>query len=70
MKLSEPTATIVSHYTVSYMDETRHHQSICEYAENAWEAKNQATQDVPYLHSHPNSIDCIQSEGSLFCTTL
>ena len=54
----------MSHYTVQYLDETRHHQSICEYAENAWEAKSQATQDVQYLHSHPNSIDCIQSEGS------
>ena len=62
--------SIVSHYTVQYLDETRHHQSICEYAENAWEAKSQATEDVPYLHSHPNSIDCIQNEGSLFCTTL
>ena len=60
----------MSHYTVQYLDETRHHQSICEYAENAWDAKAQATQDVPYLHSHPNSIDCIQSEGSLFCSTL
>ena len=56
----------MSHYTVQYLDETRHHQSICEYAENAWEAKQHATEDVPYLHSHPNSIDCILSEGSLF----
>ena len=62
--------TIVSHYTVQYLDATRHHQTICEYAENSWEAKSQAIQDVPYLHSHPNSIDCIQSEGSLFCSTL
>ena len=56
----------MSHYTVQYQDATRHHQSICEYAENAWEAKQHATEDVPYLHSHPNSIDCILSEGSLF----
>ena len=61
---------IVSHYTVQYLDETRHHQSICEYAEDAFQARNQATQDVPYLHSHPNAIDCIQNEGSIFCTTL
>ena len=60
----------MSHYTVQYLDETRHHQSICEYAENAWEAKNQATQDVPYLHSHPNSIDSIISEGSLFSSEI
>jgi len=57
----------MTHYTVGYMDETRHHQEICEYAENAWEAKQQATNDVPYLHSHPNSVDCIISEGSMFC---
>ena len=62
--------TIVSHYTVQYLDATRHHQSICEYAEDSWQAKQQAIEDVPYLHSHPNKIDCIQSEGSLFCTTL
>ncbi len=60
----------MSHYTVQYLDETRHHQSICEYAENAWEAKTQATQDVPYLHSHPNSIDSIISEGSLFSSEI
>ena len=60
----------MSHYTVQYLDETRHHQSICEYAEDAFQARNQATQDVPYLHSHPNAIDCIQNEGSLFCTVL
>ena len=57
----------MTHYTVGYMDETRHHQEICEYAENAWEAKSQAVRDVPYLHAHPNSVDCIISEGSLFC---
>ena len=60
----------MSHYTVQYLDETQHHQSICEYAENAWEAKNQATQDDPYLHSHPNSIDCITTEGSLFSSEI
>ena len=48
---------IVSHYTVQYLDETRHHQTICEYAEDAFQARNQAVNDVPYLHSHPNSID-------------
>ena len=62
--------TIVSHYTVQYLDQSRHHQSICEYAEDAFQARNQATQDVPYLHSHPNAIDCIQNEGSLFCTVM
>ena len=56
----------MSHYTVQYLDQSRHHQSICEYAEDAFSARNQAVQDVEYLHSHPNAIDCITSEGSLF----
>ena len=60
----------MSHYTVQYLDQSKHHQSICEYAEDSFAARSQAVQDVPYLHSHPNSIDCIQSEGSLFCTVL
>jgi len=60
----------VSHYTVQYLDEARHHQTICEYAEDAFQAKKQAVKDVPYLKSHPNSIDCILSEGSMFCSTV
>ena len=56
----------MSHYTVQYLDATRHHQSICEYAEDAYSARNQAVQAVEYLHSHPNSIDCILVEGSMF----
>ena len=48
------------------MDQTRKHQEICEYAEDAFSARNQAVQDVEYLHSHPNSIDCILVEGSMF----
>ena len=60
----------MSHYTVQYLDQTQHHQSICEYAENAWDAKQQAVQDVEYLHSHPNSIDCITTEGSLFSSEI
>ena len=56
----------MSHYTVQYLDNNQHHQQICEYAEDAWQAKSQAVQDVEYLHSHPNSIDCILVEGSMF----
>ena len=56
----------MSHYTVQYLDSTQHHQSICEYAEDAFQARNQAVQDVPYLHEHPNKIDSILVEGSLF----
>jgi len=56
----------LTHYTVGYMDDTRHHQEICEYAEDAFSARNQAVQDVPYLHAHPNHIDSILAEGSIF----
>ena len=56
----------MSHYTVQYLDHNRHHQTICEYAEDSWQARSQAVQDVEYLHSHPNSIDCILVEGSMF----
>ena len=56
----------MSRYTVQYLDNNQHHQSICEYAEDAFSARSQAVQDVPYLHDHPNKIDSIMSEGSLF----
>ena len=58
----------MSHYTVQYLDATQHHQSICEYADDAFQARNQAVHDVPYLHDHPNKIDSILVEGSLFST--
>ena len=56
----------MSHYTVQYLDQTQHHQTICEYAEDAFQARNQAVPDVPYLHNHPNKIDSILVEGSMF----
>ena len=56
----------MSHYTVQYLDQSQHHQSICEYAENAYQARNQAVHDVPWLHEHPNRIDSIIVEGGLF----
>ena len=60
----------MSHYTVQYLDEHRHHQSICEYAEDSWQAKQQAVEDVEYLHSHPNKIDAIMNEDSIFSSIL
>ncbi len=56
----------MSHYTVQYLDQSQHHQSICEYAEDAYQARNQAVHDVPWLHEHPNRIDSIIVEGGLF----
>ena len=60
----------MSHYTVQYLDQTKHHRSIGVYAEDAYQARNQAVHDVPYLKEHPSSIDCILSEGSQFCTVV
>ena len=60
----------MSHYTVQYLDQTRHHQSICEYAEDAFEARNQAVKDVPWLHEHPNRIDSIIVEGGIFSAAI
>jgi len=60
----------VSHYTVQYLDQTFHHQSICEYAEDAFAARNQAVNDVPWLQEHPNRIDSIVSEGGLFSAVM
>ena len=60
----------MSHYTVQYLDQTRRHQTICEYAEDAFQARNQAVRDVPYLKSHPSSIDCILIEGAQFCAVV
>ena len=60
----------MSHYTVQYLDQTYHHQSICEYAEDAFAARNQAVNDVPWLHEHPNRIDSIVAEGGLFSAVM
>jgi len=60
----------MSHYTVGYLDESRRHREICIVARDSWDAKKQAVKDVPYLHKHPSAIDCILSEGSMFCSTV
>jgi len=56
----------MSHYTVGYLDQSQHHQEICEYAEDAFQARNQAVQDVPWLHEHPNRVDSIINDGGMF----
>ncbi len=56
----------MTHYTVGYLDEVRQHQEICVTAEDSFDARNIAMNDVPYIHDHPHSIDCILSEGNLF----
>ena len=56
----------MSHYTVQYLDETFHHQEVCTYAANSWDARNNVTEDVPYLQDHPGKVDSIILEGSIF----
>ena len=60
----------MSHYTVQYLDQSQHHQSICEYAEDAYTARNQAVRDVPWLYEHPNRIDSIIVEGGIFSAAI
>ena len=53
----------MSHYTVQYLDSTQHHQSICEYATDSYEAIQHSKEDVPYLQEHPHFVDyCVSEE--------
>ena len=47
----------MSHYTVQNLDQTRHHQTICEYAVDSYEAIQHSKEDVPYLKDHPHFVD-------------
>ena len=49
----------MSHYTIGYHDQQRHHFEICEYAENTFDAIQHAKEDVPFLKDHPQYIDCL-----------
>jgi len=48
------------------LDESKQHKEICAYAQDSWDARNVAVNDVPYLQQHPSSIDCILVEGGTF----
>lgn len=52
----------MKHYTVGYHDAERHHQEICEYAEDCFEAYKDAVEDVPYLHDHPHAVESVLVE--------
>ena len=47
----------MSHYTIGYHDQQRHHFEICEYADNTFDAIQHAKEDVPFLKDHPQYID-------------
>ena len=57
---------LMTHYTVGYLDQSRHHQEVCITAEDSWDARRIAQEDVSWIHDHPNAVDCIMPEGSLF----
>ena len=51
------------HYTVGYHNLQQQKLEICEYAEDAYEAIQDAKQDVPTLREHPLFIDyCLKED--------
>ena len=52
----------MSHYTLSWHDQSTEYHEIGEYAEDAFEAVKFAREDVPYLHEHPFSLESIKRE--------
>ena len=47
----------MSHYTIGWHDQQRHHHEICEYAESSYDAIKHAQEDVPFLKQHPQYVD-------------
>ncbi len=60
----------MSHYTVGYLDDTRHRQEVCVTAEDSFEARMIAVEDVEYIHNHPHSVYSIFKEGNDFSSVL
>ncbi len=53
----------MSHYTIGYHTLDQQHLEICEYAEDAYEAIQDAKEDVPTLREHPLFVDyCLKEE--------
>ena len=52
----------MSHYTIGYHDSLQIRHEICEYAANAYEAIQEAKEDVPELEGHPHFIDYARLE--------
>ena len=44
------------HYTLAWHDNKNTEHHICEYAEDTWQAAQNASEDVPYLQGHPYSL--------------
>jgi hypothetical protein len=49
-------------FTVRYRDARSEHQEECFYADDAFEARVLAMEEIRYVHDHPHSIDLIRCE--------
>ena len=54
--------SIMSHYTVGYHDILNKHHEICEYADDAYQAMQQAKEDLPELTNHPHAGEYVIKE--------
>ena len=52
----------MSHYTVGYHDNANHHYEICEYAEDAYHAIKQASEDLEGFHNPHAAEYCIKED--------
>ena len=52
----------MSHYTVGYHDNLNHHYEICVYADHAFNAINQARQDLKGFDSPHAAEYCIKED--------
>ncbi len=53
---------MMNHYTVGYYDSQHHHQDVCAYANDSFEARQVVMESVKFVQEHPNSIDHILLE--------
>ena len=54
---------LTKHYTVGYHDNQNHKVEICEYAIDAYQAIQNAKEDVPGLSEHPHSCEYCMLES-------
>ena len=52
----------MQHYTVGWHDNQNHHYEICEYAEDAYHAINQAKADLPGFNNPHMAEYCIRED--------
>ena len=52
----------MQHYTVGWHDNQNHHHEICEYADDAYHAINQAKEDLPGFNNPHMAEYCIRED--------